>query len=163
MDAKKTTTTKVLPFDTKQGHVSGFEIVRNDSLFDHSITHVVFSSFDKEAQLSVEIVVHWTNWVTYARKKWPNSGSIVAVLLENGTRIHAKARICNHTDDSYNEAPVLCRDCFAIVGLTYESQLLEIVGVREWLRSNRDDQATRKHLACPWERDNAIFRNRQPA
>ena len=159
--------TKVLPFDTPQGHVPGHEIARviyNFGGGEHNpIERVVFWDFDDEAQMGIEISVHWTEWTKYAKRKWPHAGRVVAVLCRNGLRLDAEAMFCGHsTDKSYTDAPLLCRDEFRIRGLCNHATYLEVVGVYPWLCSRRDAEATAKHLVDPWARDNAEFYKRYP-
>ncbi len=155
-------THKVLPFETAQGPVPGHEIVQfSYDWLRFPIKQVVFENFDTTAGMMVEIHIHWTNWTKYMKKHWPKGGEVKAVILDDGSRVHASARICGHTDGSYDAAPLLCRDDFSLVTLSSGYRLMEIVGVRAWLHSARDAEATEKYLACPWERDNREFSARQ--
>lgn len=144
---------KVLPFETKEGHVPGFEIRSyfQESYQKSPIKSVVFETFDTNLQLSIEIVVHWTRWVTYTKRAWPSGGRVVAVILDNDTRWHAEALYARHYDnDAYLAAPIVCRDAFKIVTLGKGATLLEVVGVSEYLRN-------RTPLVDPWKRDNDAY------
>jgi hypothetical protein len=145
---------KILPFNTEQGHVPGHEIALHQP-----VQSVVFWTFDREADMGIEILIHWTELTKYLKKKWPRGGEVRAVILEDGTRIHASGvHACHNGSDAYRAAPILCRDMFRVVGLISRSTLVEVVGVHAWLHSKRDDAATAEHLPCPWERDNRAYR-----
>lgn len=154
-------TYKVLPFDTKKYHVPGHEIgTHKPEFMKGQIDKVVFSVWDDEAKMKVEIHVAWQNFTEYTKKKWPSGHSVVAVLTDQGQRISAKSWSVAHQDgEAYLKAPILCRDAFLVTTLSGD-HLLEVVGVSEWSRSARDEAATAKHLACPWERDNRVFEER---
>lgn len=151
---------KVLPFTGPQGDVQGHEITRHAyPWLKTPIKSVVFETFDRTAEMSIEILIHWTNWMKYAKKTWPGGGSIKAVILEDGTRVHAEARHMGFYDDAaYLAAPIHARGVIGIHANGYP--LLEVTGAREWAYSKRDAEATAKYLACPWARDNAAFEAR---
>jgi len=156
MQQAKQRTTKVLPFTTPQGDVPGHELVATQYPWMQSpVKSVVFETFDKEAQMPVEHVVHWTRFTQYTKRLWPKGGSITAVILDNDQRIHCYgSRSVHHYDDkAYHAAPIVCRDTFSVGTDGYT--LLEVKGVREWAYSKRDAEATAKYLPCPWARDNA--------
>lgn len=153
---------KVLPFKGKLGDVPGHEIRRHTyDWMKTPIKYVVFENFDSEAQMMVETLVHWTKWTEYIHKKWPNAHTISALILEDGQRLYLPKSytIGFYNDETWNKAPTICKSVFKITN-SY-NVALEIVGVDEWSRSRRDDEATKKFLACPWERDNKKFEERQ--
>lgn len=145
----------VLGFDTPQGHVNHHELVRHRySWLKSAIKSVVFETYDSEAQMLVEIVVHWTRFTEYTKKKWPAGGSVKAVLLDDGTRVYAEERFCGHTDKkSYEAAPLICRDSFKILTMGGCYPLIEVAGVEQWLYSKRDQAATDEFLVDPVKRD----------
>lgn len=152
------TTTKVLPFEGVQGFVAGHEINRPSYPWLKSpIKTVVFETWNETAKMMVEIHIHWTQWTQWTKKTWPNCGSIKAAICEDGQRVYATSRAFLYNDEAkYSTAPLVCRDCFCITTLDGSHTLLEVVGVREWVR-------TGKPMKCPWERDNEAFAARASA
>lgn len=154
------TDTKILPFSTAQGDVPGHEIRRYqyDWMTPHNpITNVVFEIFSQEAQMPLEVLVHWTRFTQYTKRMWPNGGSVCAVQLQDGSRIHCSTRYVSHYDgESYLAAPIICRDVFKVISFGGQT-MLEVVGVNEWAHSKRDAAATEKFIIDPWARDNAAF------
>ena len=142
---------KVLPFEAPQGHVPGHEIRSF-----HPVKQVVFKVFDRTANLPIEHVVHWTRWTQYDKCHWPNGAQVIAVILEDGSRLPAEMMYASHTEKSYEAAPIVCRDGFYIRGLCSHETYLEVVGVRDYLRSGTP-------LIDPWERDNRAFEARMKA
>lgn len=146
---------KVLPFEVAGEKVPGHEIARY-SVAKSPIKFVVFNTFDEESGVSVDQLIQYQNFTKWEHKT-SYSGSVKAVVLEDGTRIHAQALSVGHVDDeSYRSAPVICRNHFKVTTLDKSQVLLEVVGVGSWSRSKRDAAATEKFLGCPWERDNKI-------
>lgn len=143
---------KVLPFTGAQGHVPGHEI-RSFGRYGSAATYVVFSRFDPIAEMPIEVVVHWTRWTQYTKKHWPNSGSVCAVIMQDGSRHSAEAMYTRHSTASYEAAPIVARDCFQIRHLCAEDVFLEVVGVSEYMRNGTP-------IVDPWERDNAEYRAR---
>lgn len=143
---------KVLPFTTAQGEVPGHEI----RAF-LPIDRVEFERWDAVAQMTIAVVIPWQRWTEYMKRSWPNGGSACAVYLDDGTRLHVKAWSVSHYDNAaYLRAPMICRDEFMLT--TYSKDpVLEVVGVREWIYSKRDAEATARYLIDPWERDNRAF------
>lgn len=155
----------VLGFDTPQGHVNHHELRRHQHPWMESpVKQVVFEVWDDEAQMKTEVAIHWTNFTQYMKRKWPKGGSVIAVIMEDGHRQHASARICGHnSNESYLAAPLICRDTFTVVGLCNGRTYLEVVGVGEWLWSKRDEEATARCLIDPVARDNAAYHARMAA
>ncbi len=153
---------KVLPFEGAQGPVPGHEIRRHTpDYLKAPVEYVVFLTFDQKAGMPIQILVHWTCWTEWTKKRWPKSGEIVAVICEDDRRIGASARVVGgHTDRSYDEAPILCRDDFAVGELGGPDIFLEVVGVHDWIYSARDAEATARLLVDPWKRDNEAARAR---
>lgn len=151
------TTFKVLPFDTEQGRVPGHELrIYQYEWMGARIERVAIDQWDPAAKISVEVLVHWTEVSKYLKRVWPKCGSIVAVILTDGRRIHAKSYSVSHYDnEAYMDAPIIARDTFRIDTLNSGDRLWEVVGVAEWAGSRRDAAATEKYLSCPWARDNA--------
>lgn len=150
-------TTEVLPFNGAQGHVAGHEIrsCRHEWM-PSPIRSVVFDARDAQADMAVEVHIHWTRWTEWEKRRWPHCGMVVAVVCEDGRRIQAEGLyVGGHSAGSYEAAPIICRDRFAILTLGGGYTLLEVVGVREWVYSKRDAKATAKHIVDPWARDNA--------
>lgn len=153
---KPTHTSKVLPFEGSQGHVQGHE-VRVSS----GVKHIVFKVWNEQAQMMLDTLVHWTCVSQYTKRMWPYGGSVEGAILEDGTRVSAKSwSVAHYDNEAYKAAPILCRDTFKITSPSTGATLWEIVGVDQWASSKRTDADTAKHLACPWERDNAAFRSR---
>lgn len=150
--------TKVLPFDTEQGHVPGHELVSHQPEWMKSpVKQVVFETFSAKLGVKLEICIHWTEFTKYMKRAWPQGGSVVAVICADGRRIHCGSRSVNHYDaEAYLAAPIVCRDTFRVVSHS-GTVLLEVAGVSEWAYSKRDAEATAKFLSCPWERDNAKY------
>lgn len=166
-------TYKCLPFDTKHGHVGGYEIrvlqadwMKNEFGVVDPISTVVFECFDRDSEMSVKIEVHWTRVFEFLKKRWPFCGSLCGVRLASGRLIYATSYSSAGWRDSestpagwrYETAPLICRDTYKVTTLQSRQALIEVVGVEEWLRSDRSEAATAKYLACPWERDNRKFR-----
>ena len=156
---------KVLPSDTKEGKMQGHEITAHKpDWMSGWVSHVVFERFDAETQMPVEVVIHWTRWTQYVHRASTGGHGVVAVILDNGQRIHAKSWFANYGSDiAYNAAPIHARGNFKITTLDGGWKLLEVEGVESYLYSKRDEEARAKYLSCPWERDNAEFRKRFPA
>lgn len=152
-------TYKVLPFETKQGKVLGHE-VKVTEFCGQYVDRIEFETWDDQAEMMVGAVVHWTKSTEFMKKTWPSGGTVKAVFMDNGTRHYAEARYSAHQEGGYDRAPLIARDAFAIVcGGSY---VWEVVGMRAWIYSARDNAATEKYLSCPWERDNKAFQQRQP-
>lgn len=155
---------KVLPFDTAQGRVPGHELrVHHYDWLESPIKSIVFSIYDDVAGMAVEVLVPYQCYTEWTKKRWPAGGRVAAVLTENGRRVYATERFCGHSDAGYDRAPLICRDSFSIETLGSGHTLVEIVGVRAWLYSKRDDAATAEHLVDPWARDNAALEARMAA
>lgn len=154
-----TSEAKVLPFHDANGlDVPGHAIIRHNDV--GAIERVVFQHFDREADLSVEVVVHWTEWSKFARKAPDRSHTVKAVILEGGLRISATTYSVSHYDTAaYNRAPILARGVFKVAALGSRATLLEIAGVEAWAHSQRrpEDDAL---IINPWARDNASFEDR---
>ena len=154
-----TSEAKVLPFNDAKGQgFPGHAIIRHNDV--GTIERVVFQHFDREADLSVEIVVHWTEWSKFSKKAPDRSHTVTAVILEGGRRISATAYSVSHYDAAaYSRAPILARGVFKIAALGSRATLLEIAGVEAWAHSQRrpEDAAL---ITDPWARDNAEFENR---
>ncbi len=146
---------KVLPFTGAAGEVAGHEIRQYlPSFLDSPIRCVVFELWHDAAQMMLETLVPWQQWTMFMRRTWPNGGTITAVILQNGHRIHAEGRYAWHSEGTYNAAPIIARDCISVVvsgGSWSGIPLLEIVGVMDYLRKGTP-------LSCPWERDNRKYR-----
>lgn len=150
---------KVLPFDTAQGHVPGHEIrcYHYDWMDDFSnvkhdeIMYVVFTTFDRKADMELDVVVHYQKWTQYAKKHWPVGGRISAVIMRSGRRFQATTYAVGFPQDGdYDRAPIICRDEYKIVELMSREPLLEVVGVEDWMRHG-------KPLVDPWKRENEEF------
>lgn len=150
---------KVLPFDTKQGPVPGHELISHQINGSH-VKRVVFERWDADAEMMVHVSIHWTKFTLYTKKSWPKGGRVVSVVLDSGQTILADSLAVGHNDKSYEAAPLICRDAFYVRSLCTHTPLLEVKGVREWSGSDRSEEATKKYLPCPWERDNAEFNAR---
>lgn len=151
---------KVLPFDAAQGRVPGHEIrsFSYEWMAGAWPSKVVFERWDTVANMSVEVVVPYQQWTEYTKKAWPKGGRVCAVILTNGRHVLAESMHMGHDcADSYDKAPILCRDAFYIRTLGGDATLLEIVGTREWAYSARDEAATKKFLYDPWDRDNLTY------
>lgn len=160
---EKVTEAKVLPFEGKQGEVRGHALLRHNYewLGNDPIQHVVFRHFDREADMAVEHVIHWTEITKYMKKKWPACGSIEAVLLTSGRRIYANAHgIMYYTEKEYLDAPILCRDVFKITTLDGGHTLIEVAGVSQWLRSKQTAEDFDRLVVDPWKRDNDEYQRR---
>lgn len=147
---------KVLPFKTAQGDVPGHEIRAWSNDWHDGVKYVVFEQWDDVAKISVDIVVHWTEFTKYTKMHWPSGGHVVAIIDHKGKRLWAEGRSSVFYDNAaYLAAPIVARDTIAIVcGGNY---VLEVAGVRDWLSSKRDRDATIKHLPDVWVRDNNLF------
>jgi hypothetical protein len=173
-----TTTTregKVLPFATKQGNVLGHAIVAHyynwmdrdgfgGGKYENPIESVAFKTFDRELNMPLSVVVHWTRWTEFS-KKMHDAGrgyEVTGVILKDGRMLHAEGRYASYGDSqSYMAAPLVARDLISIVTLSGGSTLLSIAGVSAFLRSQRraEDAAL---IVDPWARDNAAFNARHP-
>lgn len=147
---------KVLPFNDANGlDVPGHAIIRHNDV--GAIERVVFQHVDRQADLSVEIVVHWTEWSKFRKKAPDRSHTVKAVILEGGRRISATTYSVSHYDAAAcNRAPILARGVFKVAALGTRATLLEIAGVEAWSHSQRrpEDAAL---IVNPWARDNAEF------
>lgn len=154
-----TSEARVLPFNDANGlDVPRHAIIRHNDV--GTIERVVFQHFDREADLSVEIVVHWTEWSKFSRKAPDRSHTVKAVILEGGLRISATTYSVSHCDAAaYSRAPILARGVFKVAALGSRATLLEIAGVEAWAHSQRrpEDAAL---IIDPWARDNAEFKER---
>lgn len=146
---------KVLPFETPQGAVPAHEVITYRPDWMKSPIHsIVFETFSKQAEMPLEVLVHWTRFTPYTKKMWPGGGVIKAIICEDGQRIHVSPRsACHRSEESYLAAPIICRDTFWLLTLGGET-LFEIKGVGSWLGSDRSEAATAKYLPCPYTRDN---------
>lgn len=145
---------KVLPFTLADGtEVPGHAILNHAD-----VKEVVFSCFDQEADMPIEIHVHVCDWTKFAKKARSRAHSVEAVILADGTRVHCTTYSAHHaTDEAYNAAPVLARDAFRIATLVSRSTVLEVAGVQEWLYNGRKDDSL---IVDPWARDNAAYKAR---
>lgn len=158
---------KVLPFQGYAGRVPGHAILRHDHpwLGRHAgdldtVESVAFWHFDREADMAVETLVHWTRWTQYAKRVRDRAHTIKAVILRSGRRVHATTYSVRHHDEAgYLSAPILARDTYRITTLIDRETLLEVAGVGAWANSQRrpDDAAL---ILDPWERDNAEWKAR---
>lgn len=148
---------KVLPFKDANGNdVPGHAIISHNP----EIERVVFEHFDREACMTAELVVHWTNWTQFAKKAPGRAHTVKAVILRCGRRISTTSYSVSHYDGpAYYRAPILARGTFKISGLCSRDTLLEIAGVEAWAHSQRrpEDDGL---ILDPWARDNAEFEAR---
>lgn len=145
---------KVLPFkDANGADVPGHAIISHYP----DIERVVFEHFDSEARMTVEVVVHWSQWTQFAKKAPSRAHTIKAVILRDGRRINATTYSVTHHDaPAYYRAPILARGTFKISGLCSRDTLLEIAGVGAWAHSQRRPEDA-DLILDPWARDNAEF------
>lgn len=129
-------------FETAQGKVGPHYILSyQPQWMSRPIEQIVVKTFCQEAEMSIEIAFHWTQFTKWFKKQWPKGGEIVAVILKDGKRVRATAMHVGHDSVSYEEAPLLCRDVFKIVLLDKSTTLMEVEGVMKYARSKRDDAA----------------------
>lgn len=134
-------------FECPQGKVEPHYILRHDyPWLKRPIKHILVETFSKEADMKIEIAIHWTNISQWMKKMWPHGGSVKAVLLETGERVYATSMHVGHDSNSYEAAPILCRDVFKIVTLDKSRTLIEVEGVGKWAGSKRDEAATKAFL-----------------
>ena len=159
---KTTREWKVSQFATTQGDIPGHSLLAHQHAWMQSrLRSIVFETFDDVARMKVETLVHWTKFTNYTKRKWPASGSVVAVLLDSGDRISCDSLSVGHgSNEAYARAPIICRDVCAVVALGSRETLLEVAGVSGWAHSRRDAAATAKYLIDPFERDNALYTER---
>lgn len=150
---------KVLPFTGVQGAVPGHRV----RTYQHEwmrapIESVVFDTFDTKLNMSVDVVVHWTRVSQYMKRSWPSGGSVKAVLLQDGQRIHAEALSTRYDyDEHYQRAPIIARDTFKIVTLGSRHPLWEIPGVMDYMHSKRTALDVAKYLEDPHYPSNREF------
>jgi hypothetical protein len=149
---------KVLPFTVDGVKVPGHEIATYQPEYQKSpIEFVVFEQFDVESGVTVQQLIQYQNFTKFLHRK-SYSGTVNAVILKDGTRIHTEQiSVAYHDGKGYLAAPMICRGVFRIMTLGKSGVLIEVAGVGAWARSKRDDAATALHLPCPWERDNKIY------
>ena len=156
-----TTESKVLPFEGKLGPVPGHALLRHTPDFLTSpITWIAFWTFDDEAGMVVEHLIHWTEFSKWLHRKWPGGGSVKRVICEDGSIIHTTTYTPHHYDEAaWSRAPVLCRSTHQVASLMNRYPLIEVAGVDAWCRSQRrpEDAAL---IIDPWARDNAAFHAR---
>lgn len=149
---------KVLPFTVDGVEAPGHELATYKPEYQKSpIEFVVFELFDVESGVKVQQLIPYQNFTNFLHRK-TYSGSVIAVILKDGSRIHAEQiSVAYHDDKGYLAAPLICRGVFRIMTLGKSRVLIEVAGVGSWARSKRDEAATALHLPCPWERDNKIY------
>lgn len=154
MNQPKESTCRVLTTETKQGVVPPHEVrTFQQDWMKTSVKYIVVEHFDRSAQMLVQVLVHWSQFSQYQKRKWPECGSVLAVILEDGTRIHAKSYSTAHySNEAYLKAPIICRDVFKVVSLQSGYTLWEVVGVEEWAHGKRDAEADAKVLVNPYNR-----------
>ncbi len=154
---------KILPFDSPDGPVPGHAILAHKAdWMGTSPRKVVFWTFDREAECSIEIVIDVYD-LTKFLKRSKSAHSVRAVILDDGTRLAATSRSVAHSGDAaYEAAPILCRGTFKIVGLCNGETFFEVAGVNAWCYGRRrpEDAAL---ILNPWARDNAEFEARMAA
>lgn len=109
---------KILPFGSPEGPVPGHAILAHKADWMKSFPRkVVFWTFDREAECSIEIVIDVYD-LTKFLKRSKSGHSVRAVILDDGTRMSASSRSVAHSGtEAYEAAPILCRGTFKIVGL----------------------------------------------
>ncbi|MNK14360.1 hypothetical protein D3C87_324730 [compost metagenome] len=147
---------KVLPFTLADGTE-----VRGHAILNYAnVRSVVFSVFDQEAEMPIEILVHVGDWTKFSKKARGRAHSIRAVILADGSRIHCTTYSLRYNDnEAYLSAPIMARDVYRIARLGDRTTMLEVAGVQEWAYSDRKDDSM---IIDPWARDNAAFRERFP-
>jgi len=148
---------KVLPFELQDGtKVPGHAI-----LAFPQVEKVVFWTFDKEADMSIEIVVPVQQWTKFLHRCSPHkSHTHRAVILKDGTRINTTSLTCRFShDNQWDSAPRLAQLGHTIARLGDRTPLVTIAGVTEWFWSDRKDPSI---ILDPWARDNEIFYTKFP-
>jgi hypothetical protein len=122
--------------------------------------YVAFWTFDDEAQMGIETLVHWTKVTQYMCRKWPGYGGVKFILTNKGQKRHAKSYVVGTVGErEYNERPVLLQlSAIRISALCSGQTYLEIKGANEYCYSERDDAAKAKFNVCPVEEKNRAFR-----
>ena len=139
--------TRNFGFTGAQGEVHPHTLT--STVYDHMdspVQTVIFSRFDKQLEMNVEIGVHWTKFSEYVKKSWPNGGNVVAIVTKKGRRMGAKGvTMYYHEDSDYLAAPILCRDVFRVsLG---SMPVVEVDGVAEYARNMRKEGAAEKFYA----------------
>lgn len=112
-----------------------------------NVHKVVFEHFCPEAQMTVEIHVHWTNAWEYMMAKAPGYHSVTAVILNSGQRVHCDTRRCSSVgDEEYKARPKLLQSPIGIYAYG-GTPMLWIRGGTEFAYSKRDQAARDKFRA----------------